>query len=122
MKNKKITKRKKSSKVREEWAHLPVEKRPVILDELKVKGFRYPLERNRVFKVNANKRHAGRGWWKCKRIIQWPDGLIEIDAIYQNTEHRNSRTIISMRACELSDVKSITKRVVHGKGMVPPRQ
>ncbi len=62
MKNKKVTRRKKSSKPREEWAHLPVEKRPVILDELKVKGFRYPLERNRVFKVNANKRHAGRGW------------------------------------------------------------
>ena len=81
----------------------------------------YP-EKNRVFKVNTNKRHAGRGWWKCKRIVQWPDGLIEIDAVYQNTEHRNSRTIISMRACQLYDVKSITKRVVHGKGMVPPRQ
>lgn len=106
----KLTRRRRP-KSRASYNWLPENDRPVYLDELKLDGFRYPLEQGRMFKCNTQTTLDGRGWWKVLNIEEWPDGRIEINAWWTSTNLKHPRMRAQHRACRPSQVKHITKEV-----------
>ena len=116
----KLTNRKKE-KPQEAYHWLPEEERPIELESLKLEGFRFPLEKDRVFKVNTRMKTNARGWWKVTTIEQWPDGTICVNAWGATSRHYSEKAHAMFRACFPEEIKSITKDVVPGKGHFPKR-
>ena len=116
----KLTNRKKA-KPQEAYHWLPEEERPIELESLKLEGFRLPLEKDRVFKVNTRMKTNARGWWKVTTIEQWPDGTICVNAWWSTSRHYSEKAHAMFRACFPEEIKSITKDVVPGKGHFPKR-
>ena len=116
----KLTRRKKAP-TNEPYHWLPEDKRPKELDELKLEGFRFPLEKNRVFKVNTRLKSNSRGWWKVVNIMEWPDGHIDVNAHWSTSRYYSEKSHSMFRACSPDQIKSITKDVVSGKGHFPKR-